>query len=652
MHRRLIFAVSLVLFGLLALLATVITDLNDQSFPQGLSTTSAVSLDFSKSGMDDSAAFANLAIQDQQLHLGLVKVAPDLNSGGADRVFISVAPGRRAPQNVPLFRPGDHAQLRDMTTLSRSYASGQYLITDHRANVDQFQAWLSDHLVEDKMVTNSVGTTLRAVADQSEFLIAVIAAVVLFVALILYWLTVLARGRALRVLGGTSAARVQLEDLVGVLVPVTTGAVLCGNIVTVVVGMRSGWVFAPSILKSVFVIFGVVLVATVVVATVMSSVSLPSPKMLADRTPGVVTLRKVSAALKLATFVLVIATIGPAVGAYQQSAQASEQQGQWRSLSKQVRVVINGALGETGFQRVKGQLGATVQDSERTNGVAYSYGWTPEMIGASGMAQPKEDLALVSPSWLALMKRDPTSGKDFTSVSDEATSGPIYDFLAPNMDLWRRGNQSPGSVFRGMQFMRFQSSKSLPIASAGSGDLLFAKEALLIVVPDLHAAFNDDYLGSSMSSGNLLFDGADATTAVLRQNNLSQQTRVVYAAEEGVLRAQFAAYFAWLRAVSLASMVIALLIAAAVSALISAITSAKRDFPLRLNGESWARIIANRISIEFAFVIGLTLIVATIQGFEQWWALGLLATLTLIAAPLAHGAATRWSFQTIVQRKL
>lgn len=650
MHRRLVFAVSLVLFALLALLATVITDLNDRSFPQGLRASSVLSLDFAQSGMDDVEAFANLAAQDQRWHLGLVKVAPDL-SGDIDRVFISVTPGAHPPRDIPLFRPSERAQLRNASALSRSYATGQYLITDRNAEPAGFRSWLAEHQVGVTWVDNSVGTTVRAVTEQNEFLIAVVAAVMLFVALILYWLTVLARGRALRVLGGTSAARVQLEDLVGVAAPVVVAAVMCGAAVTAIVGAHSGWVFTPELLRAVAVIFGTVLVATVVVAAVMSAVSLPSPKMLANRTPGVVTLRKVSAALKLVTFLLVIATIGPAVGSYQNAAQAAQQQAQWRSLSQQVRVAVNGAHGETGFQRIKNQLGATVLDSQRSNGVAFSYTWTPDMVSAAGLARPSQDVSLVSPSWLALMKRDPASSKDFTPDPGAASSPMVRGFLAPNMGLWRRG-ETPGDVFRGMQFLRFHSTKTLPLASAGSGDLIFASDALLVVVPDVHAAFNDDYLGSVMSTGNLLFNGADATTAVLHRNELYQQTRVVYAATEGVLRAQFAAYFAWLRGVSLASMLIALLIAAAVSALISSIIAAKRDFPLRLNGTSWPRIVADRVSIEVAFIVGFALFIVTLQGYERWWAPGMLAVLAAFAAPVAHAVATRWCFQTTVQRKL
>lgn len=650
MHRRLVFAVSLVLFALLALLATVITDLNDQSFPQGLHASSALSLDFAASGMDDSEAFANLAAQDQRWQLGLVKLAPDL-TGDIDRVFISVTPGTSPPRNIPLFRTSDRAQVRNASALSRSYATGQYLITGRDAEPAGFRSWLDENRVGVKWVDNSAATTVRAVTEQSEFLIAVVAAVVLIVALILYWLTVLARGRALRVLGGTSATRVQLEDLVGVATPVATAAVMCAAAVTAIVGAHSGWVFTPELLRAVAVIFGSVLAASVVVAAVMSAVSLPAPRMLANRTPGVVTLRKASAALKIITFVLVVATIGPAVSSYQDSVQASQQQAQWRSLSQQVRVVVNGALGESGFQRIKDQLGAAVLDAQRADGVAFSYTWTPDMMSLPGSPRPSQDLSLVSPSWLALMKRDPAASKDLAPDPGAASSPIVQQFLAPSVALWRRG-QAPGDVFDGMRFLRFHSSRTLPLASAGSGDLIFSRDALLVVVPDVHAAFNDDYLGSVMSSGNLLFNGADATTDVLHRNELYQQTRVVYAATEGVLRAQFAAYFAWLRGISLTSMLIALLIAAAVSALISSIISAKRDFPLRLNGTSWPHIVADRVSVEMAFIVGLTLIIATLQGFQRWWAPGMLAVLAALIAPVAHVVATRWCFRTTVQRKL
>jgi len=73
-YRRVVAGVSLVLFGVVALVAVIVTDLHDRSLPQALGAKAAVTLDFSRSSLSDEGAFAELARLSDELGLGLVKV--------------------------------------------------------------------------------------------------------------------------------------------------------------------------------------------------------------------------------------------------------------------------------------------------------------------------------------------------------------------------------------------------------------------------------------------------------------------------------------------------------------------------------------------------------------------------------------------------
>ncbi len=81
----------------------------------------------------------------------------------------------------------------------------------------------------------------------------------------------------------------------------------------------------------------------------------------------------------------------------------------------------------------------------------------------------------------------------------------------------------------------------------------------------------------------------------LRDHDINGELKVVYIAEEGILQAQFAAYLVWLQNLSLFAFIIAFSVATAISALITATLQAKRDFPLRLAGKSWLRILQNTV---------------------------------------------------------
>ena len=193
---------------------------------------------------------------------------------------------------------------------------------------------------------------------------------------------------------------------------------------------------------------------------------------------------------------------------------------------------------------------------------------------------------------------------------------------------------------------------AVPVAAAGSGDLVFPQRSLLVVVPDPAATFTDDFLASLASSSNLVFGGLEATTEVLRRHDLASTVQVKLAAEDGVLRAQFAAYEAWLRGVALVALVVSFVLALGVSAAISALVSARRDYPLRLAGRTWTSIVSHRLAREWvgaALIVGVVLVV---QGLGTWGPTVVALALGLVGTAIAHVGATSVVFRRIVCRQL
>ncbi|MDI3410479.1 hypothetical protein QKW52_09375 [Bacillus sonorensis] len=147
------------------------------------------------------------------------------------------------------------------------------------------------------------------------------------------------------------------------------------------------------------------------------------------------------------------------------------------------------------------------------------------------------------------------------------------------------------------------------VAQGGGGERLhFADDVLVVVVPSLYDTYNDSALTSMVSGSNIVFTCVTATQELLekhalnvqalRDRGLNGELKVVYVAEEGILHAQFAAYVVWLLNLALIALVIAFTVAAAISALITALLQAKRDFPLRVAGQSWLRILQSRVAKE------------------------------------------------------
>jgi hypothetical protein len=651
-HRKIAVAVSALLFALLAVAVTLVATMHDRSYPEQLSTKAIVNLDFSSAGMDDAAAIHELGALSDRLHLGLVKVAPDLGGDQTGQVFVRVGTEGSFPERIRRFGNDQDATVRNQDALAHSYASGEYLITGATAGQAEFRGWLSEHRVITKWSGNNLAGTLRLVVKQGSFATSLLAATALMVSLVLYWLSVKARGRALRALAGVSGWRIQYEDLTGFLVAVLIGAFGVDVLAVAWTGFAQGWTFVGKYLSILATFDVIVLAATMLFAVVMSAASWPGPAMLARREPAVKSLRKVSMALKGLTFVLVLAAVAPAFTAYTNARGSAEQQSRWKALADQVTISFQAGMGEKGFEQILRQVGDVVNDAEKSDAVALSYTWDDAALEEVDLGK-FETLAVLSPGWLRLMNKGSAGATPgLTPLPAAEIPAGAKQYLSGNLGLWTRDKSAGDAALRKMSFYHFAQAGTMPLASAGGGELTFPKDAIVMLVPDLHATFNDDFLASAASSRNLVFTGLGPTQALVAQHGLQYKTTVRYAAEEGVLLAQFTAYFAWLQAVSLIALIVALLVSSLIAAFVTAVLRAKRDFPLRLAGQQWREILADRVIVEWCVGIGLAAMIILLRRGDGALLIAAAAVLGLLAAPVTHLLATRWTFENVSRRRL
>ncbi|KZB88706.1 hypothetical protein [Amycolatopsis regifaucium] len=649
MHRKVVVAVSAVLFALLAVAVTLMANLHDRTYPQQLGTKSLVELDFVNSGLPDAEAIGELGRLSDRLGVGLLKVAPDLGGDQSGQVFVKVGDAGEFPARITRFGDEKDAEIRSNAALEHSYASGQYLVTGSTDRLPEFREWLTARQVIAKWNYNDLGTTLETVARQGSFLMSLLAATALMASLVLYWLSVKARGRALRALAGVSTWRIQYEDLRGFLFAMVLAAVVVDTAAVVVIGFTQGWVFAPLYLSILLVFDAIVIVVTMLCALVMSVASWPGPAMLANRDPAVKSLRGVSVVLKALTFVLVLAAVSPAYTAYANARNTALQQSHWKSLADQVALSFQAAMGENGFQEIMGKVGDVVRDAEQRDDVALSYAWNGETVEGADLG-PSGNLALVNQGWLNLMLGN---GKGrLAPLPPERIPDSTRKFLVENLELWKRGGESAAEVLGKFSFYHFSQPEQLPLALAGSGELVFPADAIVVVAPEVYATFDDDFLASIASTRNLVFTGLGPTQGLLAQHGLQYKINVQYAAEEGILLAQFTAYFAWLEGVSLVALLVALVVSALIAAFIAAVLHARRDFPLRLAGQRWSEILAGRVAPEWLVGAALAVMIILLRGGDGALLATAAAVLCLVASPVTHLLATRWTFANVRRRTL
>ncbi|MBS4199186.1 hypothetical protein KHA93_05895 [Bacillus sp. FJAT-49732] len=657
MYKRIIVVVSVALFTLLALLAAIITDLNDRDFPQAIRSESRLNISFNKSGLSITEAFSKLEELDTSLKLGLVKIAPDLASEGDGQIFATLN-DEGLPDELTWFSGDDTVKIVGKNRLANSYPDGLYLVTGNTARLNEFADTLKDAGVEVSRRDASILDSLVFVMQERGFTTVIIASLALISSLALFWLSVRARGRALRVLGGSPTMRIQMQDITefGEALFVSAGTV--AMVAAIYVVFFHGWMYVSTFLKVLISLQVVVIAISILAALIMSASAWPSAIMLATRQPAVKSLRSLAIVIQALTFVLVVASAAPAWSAYKHSSAKATEMAQWKRLADQVSIVF--ATDNDEMDRMEPMIGEMVKDAESIEAVALSYTYTKEMRPSVDFGEYSA-VSFVNQRWLDLV----TMGAKqpvVTPVSYHNILENLVHEIQEEIDILSREGH-PENLFEQLQFLQPVEGSRLPVAQGGGGESLhFGDDVLFTVVPSLYDTFNDSTLTSMISSDNIVFTGVTATQQLLERHSLDVhalrdrgikgELEVVYIAEEAILQAQFAAYLVWLQHLSLIALSVAFSVATAISALITATLQAKRDFPLRLAGRSWMRILQSRVTKELLVGILLVIIVVMLQRPNAIGIVLVTAAYGLLIVPLSHLFAVHWCFNGVSKRRI
>lgn len=655
MYRRVVMVVAGALFALLALVAAIVTDLHDRNFPQAIGAQSRLGLDFSDSRLTDREAVPALTKLDAEHGLGLVKVAPDLAGDSDERVFVALN-DRGLPATFSWFSGTGVGKVVGKERLANSSPDGSYLVTGDSAQLAEVEGQLRDEGVRVTRTEASVINSLRFAMQEGGFGTAVLAAFALIAALALFWLSILARSRALRVLGGCPTLRIQAQDLGGFAGTLLLSAASVTLAAVGYVDLSRGRLYVDVFAQALISLQLAVIAVSLVVAVAMSASAWPSATMLATRQPAVRSLRSAAVVIQALTFLLVVAAAGPAWSAYRNSSATAAEMAQWKNLADQVAIEFG--MSDEDMTAVEPQVGKLVKDAESAGVVAYSYAFTKEHW--QGDLGGYSAVTFVNQRWLDLMTANARPDV-LKTVPYDRVEGMVTREFSETMKLLSRG-EAPSETLSKFDYRQPVDGFRLPVGEGGGGSLRFLDDVLVAVVPSLHETFNDRNLTSMISTRNVAFTGVAATQQLLERHDLSiddlrrrdikGDLSIVYVAEEGILRAQFMAYMVWLINLALAALVIAFTVAAGISALITAVLHAKRDFPLRLSGRSWARILQSRVAKELLIGAALVAMVGLFQNPDTVGAVLAAALFGVLVVPVSHLLAARWCFAGVSRRRI
>lgn len=645
MTRRVTASAAAAVFLLLAAMVHLLVDFHDRSSPIALTSPPRLTVESPDDRTPTDAALAVLRRVDAQTGVGLVKQGADLSGGTRGVVLLPVTRDTELPRAVERYgeAPMTVVGLREWRHTS---VPGTYFATGDTARLSRAIADLERAGLKVQRTDTTVGTGLSGMLMFRSLLLAFVTVSVLLATVVLYWLAVKSRRRALRVLAGTPVGRIQCHDLTQLLLLFLAVAVPVFAVATVVVGAWKGWVYTPVFAAYVGVLGLAMLAVAMVAALIMSAISVPSPALLASRKPATVGVRRASGVLKGVTFLLVLLVMGPAWTAWGEASEKAEQLNRWELLSGYV-AVNPGLTGEAEMSKAVPRLVAMVREAEREGSLLLSdtYVRLPH-APEPNLGSVLDDLlgerwagvGLVNQRWLEVMVDGAETG---------LAEVPPGELPPAFLDEMARSVVRKEALAR----IRFLAPRGDPVPLLGS-ELAHRDDVLLAVVPSVVDTFNDRMV-SELGDRGLLFSGFDETQGRLDAHGLSQAYDVRHAAENEILLAKYATHEAWLNAAALVGLGIALALAGAISARIAALLEARNDFVRRLSGHPWAGVVSGRLLPELAIGTVVTIGVALLLKPPEEAVVTLAAGAVLLAAsPVMHVAAVRLSFGEVAARRL
>lgn len=656
MQKKIVASSLVALFALLGFMAVVLTDFHDRAWPQDAGVESELTLDFSHASLDPLGSVDFLVSLGDDYGLGLFKAAPDLSDTGKE-VFVAL--NGQEGHSIQWFGGQPASIVLGPDRLIHSSPDGTYYVQDS-SQLDEAVDQLQQRNVGVVRTDASVLDTVRQLASESGFFAPVLAATLLMAALSVFWLASQARSRALRVLAGGSPWRIQGQDVGGFLLLLTGYAMLVAVVSCALVATLRGWIYVPVFAGGLLVFEGAAGLICTAVILVMSCLAWPSADLFATRRPAVGALRGPARVVQASTLLALIACAGPAWTASQDAGLTARQLATWNELSDQAALTF--ALGEEHFDPIAPDFARMVTAAEEDGAAAMSYTITADDWDAD--FGPYSAISIVTPNWLELVGSAVDRGV-LEDAGSPATVRMLEREFGAQFDLWREGTGTDSTdVIAALSLRVPTSGITYPVASGPSGQLSFRDDVLLLIAPSIDTVFNDSNIISLASSGNIVFTGVGPTQQRLEEAGLDgsglERQGVpgaiypLYAAEQGILQAQYAAYLARVLTVSVAALAVAFLIATALNATIAALLNARRDFPMRLSGATWERSARSR-ALKDLTVGGLLLGIVLAFHLRNPAAIAATAVtgvLGLATLYCSHGAAAAAVFSRVTHRKL
>ncbi len=613
-----------------------------------------LSVRFDGSPLSRDQIISKLDTYANETGVGIVRVASAPDDFLNKRVAFAFGSKEIQNADIDWFSPTMSGSMSTSSNLGTTSLNGVYSLSGNDSQAVSFRTWMTSELKADAVLTKktSVGLLSYALLTVGAW-VPVSAAILLLGATILSWFVLRARGRELRVMAGMRLSHVvfaDLRSLFGALALPALGTYLIAVSVVLATGFgRFGYYTATLALFS-----GVLAAFTIVVALLLGLLTLPSVRDIAARRPSERASWVISELLKVAA-VMIVAAILPTVSGIVANASAAASQGAtWGAMGDDVTLRIAqrpGAAEEAAF------AGLT-RDMVGNDAAMFSMSLdssTVDLVDDAAAADLKamgyDSVVLTDLRYLDTVNGargaswDPITAQQSFGDLPESVTGK----LVPTLKLWTTDRQGP-------EIQIYENTSDVDIAVSGSmaGTLDVNQRPLILVVKDV-AQFDNSFLASAVSRGNVVFTDPEQVARLVKERDMvAKILSIDRIADLGLYDAQSKQRNAQLGASAIALAVLALIMCVAVTAWIFALLRRRRWFVQRTAGKSWNTILLPRLLWELIaatlFGVVMALSFAALDP-SRIWVSGLAPLIYFACTWCIHQWAAMTTFRTTLARK-
>lgn len=657
MLKTLVRMTALLVTLFLALVSGIYISTTEENFPAD--SQYRVSIDFSESQISKDEIIKQVTERSDESGLFVAKIVPDPRDFYSVRNLYIFTNRSQENTTIKWFDPGISGELRAATSLGAASLSGPFVMSGPEAGITKLNGWLRSINASVNNIPKDNSALLQYSLISTGAWLTLATCVVLLFALVITWYSLRSRSRSLKVLAGVRTSTIAVDDLAS-LFRVTVPSMALGALISViVVCLRSGFGFFLPFLLVLIPMVLLALAAMLICGLVIGVLSWPSVAQIASREPSERSFRLKSELTKIAAILLTLVFL-PGVGLSASAAFAeSRDAGRWEPLKEQVSLRLKSGS-EENFQRRAAEFQQLAAAAADANVLSFSY-YNKSVFDE---VAPYDGVVMVNPAYIQTIAdslgASPTSTNPLQGVGQpvgysQLPQG-ISESLNESFPLWKRSNNPATEAEQNLKAYTYTGSIEFPGLDPLSKQLSLFAKPLILVVDRPDQVFSDDFIGSVLSSSNLLFSDPVWLNDYLNAHPVRDVVLSVdRVADTALYNSQAIFKSATLQVFSIVLVLLALAMSTAVSARIYALANARRLFTQRTSGWTWRKTLGKRmvwesvmIGVLTAAAFGLTFSVAPSTA---WWVLLALPVYAVISLGF-HGNAVRAVFAKALAREV